>query len=219
VVELAVASLAMDLAISWTPTYTAPWRRSDLSGIAAILAATAFFVVGDSFMKLITEDLPPFEALFLRRIVASLFCAVIVAVRGEWRAIAGALNRHALLRVLGESLCTLCYIVALARMPIADVIAILQTGPLILILAAAVLLRERVGPTRLTLTLAGFAGALMVAQLSASGISAAGMWVPAPIITSVPRQELGYVCSGNWPAAHAPKDDAAFVLDAEFVSP
>ena len=103
-------------------------RSSDLSGIAAMLAATAFFVVGDSFMKLVTEDLPPFEVLFLRSIAASLACAVLVALRGDRRGISGVVNLRALLRAAGETLCTLCYVVALARMPIADVIAILQTG-------------------------------------------------------------------------------------------
>ena len=104
---------------------------SDLSGIAAMLAATAAFVVCDTFMKLVTEDLPPFEVLFLRGIVASLSCAVLLIVLGDWRIVSGALNRRALLRAVGETLSVLCYIVALARLPIADVIAILQTAPLV----------------------------------------------------------------------------------------
>jgi drug/metabolite transporter (DMT)-like permease len=149
-------------------------RTSDLCGIAAMLAATAVFVVGDSFLKLVTEDLPIFEVLFLRSIVASFACAVMVALRGEWRAISGVLDVRALGRATGETLCTLCYVVALARMPIADVIAILQTGPLIMILGAGLLLRERIGPARGVLALVGFAGALMVAQPggAASGTAA-----------------------------------------------
>src|ERR1700758_4186927 len=109
-------------------------KTSDLSGIAAMLAAPASFVVGDSFMKLVTEDLPPFEVLFLRGVAASLACAMLVALCGEWSAISGAVDRRALLRGAAETLSVLCYIVALARMPIAAVIAILQTAPLILIL-------------------------------------------------------------------------------------
>jgi drug/metabolite transporter (DMT)-like permease len=150
-------------------------RTSDLSGIAAMLAATAVFIVGDSFMKLVTEDLPPFEVLFLRTIAASLACAVLVALRGEWGVVSGALDFRALLRAAGETLSNLCYVVALARMPIADVIAILQTAPLILILGAALLLREKIGPARVVLALAGFAGALMVAQPGTNGISPAAL--------------------------------------------
>ena len=75
-------------------------RSSDLSGIAAMLAATAVFVVGDSFMKLVTADLPPFETLFLRSIAASIACAVLVTLRGEWRVISGVFDVRALLRAI-----------------------------------------------------------------------------------------------------------------------
>ena len=148
-------------------------KASDLGGIIAMLAATAAYVVGDSFMKIVTEDLPPFEVLFLRGIAASFACAVLVAVRGEWRALAGMRDARALLRAACETVSTLCYIVALARMPIADVIAIIQTAPLILICGVGILLREEIGPARVALALMGFAGALMVAQPGSAGLSAA----------------------------------------------
>lgn len=150
-------------------------KNSELGGIAAMLAATAVFVVGDAFMKLVTETVPPFEVLFLRGLAASTACALLVALRGEWPAIPGAANSRVLLRAAAETLSVLCYIVALARMPIADVMAILQTAPLILIVAAAVVLRERVGAARIVLVLVGFAGALMVAQPTAAGISPAAL--------------------------------------------
>lgn len=71
-------------------------KTSNLSGIAAMLAATAVFVLGDSFMKLVTETVPPFEVLFLRGLAASAACAVLLAVRGEWRAIVGAVHGRVL---------------------------------------------------------------------------------------------------------------------------
>jgi drug/metabolite transporter (DMT)-like permease len=150
-------------------------RTTDLSGIVAMMAATAAFVVGDSFMKLVTEDLPPFEVLFLRGIAASLACGALVVLRGEWGAVPQALHVRALLRAAGETLSVLCYVVALARMPIADVIAIIQTAPLMVLVGAACFLRERIGPARITLALVGFAGAVMVAQPGASGGSSAAL--------------------------------------------
>ena len=166
-------------------------KASDLGGIIAMLAATAAFVVGDSFMKIVIEDLPPFEVLFLRGIAASFACAVLVALRTEWGAISGLLDVRALLRAAGETLCTLCYVVALARMPIADVIAVLQTGPLILILGAAFLLRERIGPARVALALVGFAGALMVAQPSASGVPSAALLAFGAALLGAARDLVG----------------------------
>lgn len=148
-------------------------RASDLGGVAAMLAATAVFVVGDCLMKLVAQDVPPFQVLFLRGVAASLACAALVLLRGEHGALAGALHPRVLLRAAAEAASVLCYIVALARLPIADVIAILQTAPLVLIVGAALLLREPVGVARIALVLLGFAGALMVAQPSGAGVSPA----------------------------------------------
>ena len=166
-------------------------KTSDVSGIAAMLAATASFVIGDCFMKLVAEDLPPFQVLFLRGVAASFACAILLILRGEGSAVAGAVNSRALLRAGAETLCVLCYIVALARMPIADVIAITQTAPLILILGAAFLFRERIGPARVVLVLFGFAGALMVAQPGSSGISAAALLALASAVLIATRDLIG----------------------------
>jgi drug/metabolite transporter (DMT)-like permease len=152
-------------------------KPSDLFGIAAMLAATAIFVVGDTLMKLLTEELPPFQVLFLRGIAASIACAILLVGRREWTGLGDALSLRVLLRGAGETLGTLFYIIALAQMPIADVIAILQTAPLMLMLGVAVLLRERIGPMRVVLALVGFAGALMVAQPTAGGVSPATLLV------------------------------------------
>ena len=38
-------------------------KASNLTGVAAMLAGTGALVVGDSFMKVVTSGLPPFEVL------------------------------------------------------------------------------------------------------------------------------------------------------------
>jgi drug/metabolite transporter (DMT)-like permease len=174
-------------------------RTSDLSGIAAMLAATAVFVVCDSFMKLVMEDLPPFEVLFLRGIAASLACAALLVVSGDWRRVSGALHGRALLRAAGETLSVLCYIVALSRLPIADAIAILQTAPLIVVLGAAFVLRERIGPARVALVLVGFAGAIMVAQPGPAGVSTAALLAFASAVLIAARDLVGRDIPGSIP--------------------
>jgi drug/metabolite transporter (DMT)-like permease len=166
-------------------------RTSNLTGIAAMLAGTGAFVVGDSFMKLVTSDLPPFEVLFLRGVAATLACGLLLVVLGDWRVVSSALHPHALLRAAGETLSVLCYIVALARLPIADAIAILQTAPLIVILAVAFLLRERVGAARVALALVGFAGAVLVAQPGSAGISPAALFAFASALLIAARDLVG----------------------------
>jgi drug/metabolite transporter (DMT)-like permease len=166
-------------------------RTSNLTGIASMLAGTGSFVICDSFMKLVTADLPPFEVLFLRGVAATIACGALVAVLGDWRVVSSALHPRALLRAAGETLSVLCYIVALARMPIADVIAILQTAPLILILAVAFLLRERVGAARVALALIGFAGAFLVAQPGSAGISPAALLAFSSAVLIAARDLIG----------------------------
>jgi drug/metabolite transporter (DMT)-like permease len=146
-------------------------HHSNLRGVAAMIASTGLFVVNDSFMKMAMDDLPPFEVLFLRGVAASACCAVLVLLFGQARSLGAALQPAVLGRALVETLGVLCYVIALAHMPIADVIAITQTAPLMLILVAAVLLREPIGGMRLALVAVGFAGAVMVAQPNAGGPS------------------------------------------------
>jgi drug/metabolite transporter (DMT)-like permease len=166
-------------------------RTSNLTGIAAMLAGTGAFVVGDSFMKVVTSDLPPFEVLFLRGVAATFACGLLLVVLGDWRVVSSALHPRALLRAAGETLSVLCYIVALARLPIADAIAILQTAPLIVILAVAFLLRERVGAARVALALVGFAGAVLVAQPGSAGISPAALFAFASALLIAARDLVG----------------------------
>jgi drug/metabolite transporter (DMT)-like permease len=166
-------------------------RTSNLRGVAAMLAGTGSFVVCDSFVKLVTVDLPPFEVLFLRGVAASIACGLLLVVLGDSRVISSALHPRALLRAAGETLSVLCYIVALARLPIADVIAILQTAPLILILAVAFVLRERVGAARVALALVGFAGAFLVAQPGSAGISPAALLAFASALLIAARDLVG----------------------------
>jgi drug/metabolite transporter (DMT)-like permease len=166
-------------------------RTSNLTGIASMLAGTGSFVICDSFMKLVTADLPPFEVLFLRGVAATIACGALVAVLGDWRVVSSALHPRALLRAAGETLSVLCYIVALARMPIADLIAILQTAPLILILAVAFLLRECVGAARVALALIGFAGAFLVAQPGSAGISPATLLAFSSAVLIAARDLIG----------------------------
>ena len=138
--------------------------------------ATASFVVCDSFMKLATEALPPFEVLFLRGVAATLCCGALLLVLRQGHVLRHSFHKAAVLRAGFETAAVLCYIVSLSIMPIADVIAIVQTAPLLLIVLLAVIWRERIGPRRIALIAVGFAGAILVAQPSASGLSfAAGL--------------------------------------------
>jgi len=149
--------------------------------------ATGSFVICDTFMKLTTAALPPFEVLFLRGVFATICCAGLLIALGQGRIAFKGFVWTAVLRAAFETASVLCYIVALAGMPIADVLAIVQTAPLVLILLAASIFRERIGPVRIGLIAMGFVGALLVAQPDAHGVSAVALLAFASAIGTALR--------------------------------
>jgi len=136
----------------------------NLRGIAAILVATGSFVANDTCMKLALEDAPPFQVLVMRGIAAIIWCLPLIFALGLIRELPKAFHPWVLLRSGCELLAILAFITALANMPIADVTAIAQISPLIVLLGMWVFFGEKVGGLRLFLVGLGITGALMVAQ-------------------------------------------------------
>ena len=54
-------------------------------GILAMSAAVVVFIFNDALIKLAAETMPPLQAIGLRGIFATLWCALALLVRGEWR--------------------------------------------------------------------------------------------------------------------------------------
>lgn len=169
-------------------------------GIAAMVFATASYVVCDTFMKLTTVSLPPFEILFVRGIFAVAWCAGLVVVLGQWRGAARGFTAASLTRAGFETAGVMFYIVALSLMPIADVIAIEQIAPLIFLLIVATIGRERIGLQRFALIGVGFVGGLLVAQPDASGFSTASLLAFASALFLALRDVAGRKVSSDIPA-------------------
>jgi drug/metabolite transporter (DMT)-like permease len=176
---------------------------SNARGIAAMLFATASYVVCDTCMKLVMTvppALPAFEVLFVRGVFAVACCTVLVLVLGQGSKIHRGFGAASLARAGFETASVLCYIVALSAMAIADVIAIVQMAPLLFILLVATIGRERIGKGRIALIAAGFVGALLVAQPDASGFSAAALLAFASALGLACRDVCGRKVSAEIPA-------------------
>jgi drug/metabolite transporter (DMT)-like permease len=174
--------------------------QSNGRGIAAMIFATASYVVCDTFMKLTTVALPPFEILFIRGIFAVAWCAGLVMALGQWRGVTRGFTPASLTRAGFETAGVMFYIVALSLMPIADVIAIEQVAPLIFLLIVATIGRERIGMKRLGLIAIGFVGGLFVAQPDASGFSTASLLAFASALFLALRDVAGRKVSTDIPA-------------------
>ena len=109
--------------------------------------------------------------LFLRGAWASLLALPVVLLTGNGPQLKHIANRWVVLRNCFELLAVLCFVVALANMPIADLTALGQVAPMLLLLGVALLYHDRIGLVRMLLIAVGFAGAICVAQPGANGVS------------------------------------------------
>ncbi len=137
-----------------------------------MMAGQAAFVVNDACMKALSDELPLFQAIFLRGVATSV-CLVLLAramgalrldlSRRDWTFVG--------LRTVGEIAAAYFFISALFNMPLANATAILQALPLALTLAGAVFLREPVGWRRLLAILVGLIGVMLIIRPGPDGFN------------------------------------------------
>jgi drug/metabolite transporter (DMT)-like permease len=144
---------------------------SNLRGIALMVLATGVFVTNDTFMKLATEGLPPLQVLFLRGVSATIWCTPLLFITGAIKQIRFFADRWVVLRSVVETSSVCLFVICLANMPIADITALGQLAPMMMLLGLALFFREPIGLNRLLLIGAGFAGAVLVAQPGGSGFT------------------------------------------------
>lgn len=152
----------------------------NLRAAGLTVLAMALFSVSDVVVKLLTATYPAGQIMACRGAMCAVLLAAIVAARpGERLAgvVAAARDPACWLRALFEVGVAYCFFRALALLPIADATAVLFVFPVLLIAAAALVLRERVGPRRWAAVAAGLAGVLIILRPgAASGTDPAMIW-------------------------------------------
>ncbi len=143
----------------------------NLRGIASMVLAGVTFVSCDSFLKLLLDDVPPLQALVLRGACAAICCFVLLVALGQLKYLPRAFGFWTIMRAMCEVVAVTAFIVALAKVPLADISAIYQIAPLLVLGGASVIWGEHVGALRWILIGLGLAGALVVAQPGSSGAS------------------------------------------------
>ncbi len=160
----------------------------NVQGAVFMMLGMAGFVFNDTLMKLMSSDLPMFQAIFLRGFGATLLISLMAYRRGAlWYPLQGADWRMVILRITGEVGATVCFITALFNMPIANATAILQVMPLAVTLGAALFLRETVGWRRYTAIGIGFIGVLIMVRPGSEGFSIYSTYAMATVLFLVLR--------------------------------
>jgi drug/metabolite transporter (DMT)-like permease len=137
---------------------------SNVRGIIYMVLAGFTFVSCDGFLKMMLSDAPPMQTLVMRGLAATVWCFGLLAVMGQLKDLPKALGFWTMMRSLAEVIAVTCFIVALAKVPLASITAIYQIAPLLVLAGASLMWGETVGVARWVLIALGLLGALLVAQ-------------------------------------------------------
>ena len=144
----------------------------NLAGALLMIAGMACFTLNDTLMKATNGEVPLFQLLFLRGLLASALIAGLAWSRGalhlriprrDWKLIA--------IRSASEVAAAYFFVTALLNMPLANITAILQVLPLTVTLGAALFFRETIGWRRMLAIAVGFCGMLLIVRPGPEGFS------------------------------------------------
>lgn len=146
--------------------------QAHLRGILFMSAAMVCLVCNDSLVKLIGAALPLAQLVFVRGCIGVLMVWGAARTTGATTQLPRLLDRWVLARAAIDAAGTLLYLSALLHLPLANATAINLSMPLMMALAAVLLLHEQAGLSRWLAIVAGFVGVLLVIQPQAQGFNA-----------------------------------------------
>ena len=143
--------------------FAAAFRRlpGTSRGAILILVSGAAFALMMALVRLVADDIHPFETAFFRNLLGLVFMSPWLAVAGVAPLRSGRWRAHVMRSAFGLA-AMLSLFLALTLLPLAEATALSFTSPLFATIGAAVILRERVRRRRWAATLVGFAGALII---------------------------------------------------------
>lgn len=149
-------------AIAAPPDAAPAAAENHLAGIALMVAAMMVVPFMDALAKFLSDRYAVLQLTWARFFFHFMILAPLVLYRHGAAALRPAQPALQLLRSGFTLLATILFFAAIARMPIADALALLFVAPMVVTALSSVLLGERVGPRRWTAVVAGFAGALLI---------------------------------------------------------
>lgn len=145
------------------------------------------FVINDSLVRSLGDTMNPGQIMFLRGTIMAIFLGAFMGVKRAPLHLEKLASLPMALRVLGETVGAVLFLLALNNMPFANVSAILQALPLAVTAGAAIFLRERVGWRRLMAILVGLAGVLLIIRPGGEGFNGYALLVLATVVFAAMR--------------------------------
>lgn len=141
-------------------------------GALWMCASTVGFVCNDALIKSVAGEVPLFQAILIRGVVACALISLWAWQAGALRALPAPRDCRVIgWRMVGEIGATALFLTALFNMKLANVTAIIQAAPLVITLAAAWFLAEPVGWRRYIAIGIGFVGVLLIVRPGTEGFN------------------------------------------------
>ena len=136
-----------------------------------MIASMAAFAIEDAFLKTVTKHLPVGQVLMM--FGAGGLCVFALMARRASASIfqVQVLTKNMLFRAVFEFFGRLFYILAIALTPMSSATAILQSGPLFVVLGAHIFLREKVDAKTWLAIFGGLLGVMIILRPSAEDFS------------------------------------------------
>jgi drug/metabolite transporter (DMT)-like permease len=178
-------------------------HQNNMKGAIFMMASMAGFVLNDTMIKLVSEELELFQAVFLRGVMATVLLGILAWKRGalsyrparrDWKIISW--------RTFAEVGATYCFLTALFNMPLANATAILQSLPLAVTLAASLFLGHKVGWRRYLAISIGFVGVLIIVRPGTDGFNVFSLYALAAVGFVTLRDLLSHRLSPSTPSLY-----------------
>lgn len=177
-----------------------PAQASNLRGIVYMVLASGSFTINNALLKLAVVNLPPLESLFLRALAAILLGVPVLLLTTPRGSLRHVLDPRVLARNAVECAAAIAFVFAVANAPLADITALLQLTPMLVLLGAVVFFGDRVGGVTASLIVLALIGALLVAQPGASGFQPYVLFGLASAALSAGRDLIGRRVDAGVPA-------------------
>lgn len=152
-----------------------------------MMVAMICLIGSDSLVKLTAENLPLGEILTIRGVMMLAFMLPIAVALGYMRPLSIIRDRTFIIRILGEMIAVFFYFLALFRMPLADVNALIQFAPLATIMTAAMLFGDPVGWRRWLAAVVGLVGVMLIIQPGSTGFTPYAFFIFGAVVGVVMR--------------------------------
>ncbi|MDD9978695.1 MAG: DMT family transporter [Boseongicola sp.] len=182
-------------------------------GALLMTGSMAAFTINDTFMKMLGQDIPFFQLLFLRSLGTLAILLFLAKRAGVLRAPVGTKDRWIIvIRTVSEIGAAYFFINALIKLPIANVTAIIQALPLTVALGAALFFKEPVGWRRFAAIFVGFAGVMLIVRPGGSDFNLYSLFGLAAVVCVTVRDLAARRLSPEVPSLLVSAFTAAGVL-------